>query len=67
LLGEDDLRQVVGRQVPDYMLPARFVVLDDLPLNANGKIDLRSLPELGKKTNQCESLWSACAIRMKRR
>ena len=54
LLGEDDLRQFVGRQVPDYMLPARFVVLEDLPLNANGKIDLQALPELGRRASQCE-------------
>jgi amino acid adenylation domain-containing protein len=54
LLTEDDLRGFVARQVPDYMLPARLVVLDNLPLNTNGKIDLPALPNLGKRAHQCE-------------
>ncbi|MCP4273620.1 MAG: amino acid adenylation domain-containing protein, partial [Gammaproteobacteria bacterium] len=30
--------------VPDYMLPAAFVIIDQIPLNANGKIDYGALP-----------------------
>ncbi|MBD9428408.1 amino acid adenylation domain-containing protein [Achromobacter sp. ACM03] len=42
-----ELRERLGRQLPDYMVPGAIVVLESLPLNANGKVDRKALPEPG--------------------
>jgi len=38
-----ELRHHLRRHLPDYMVPAVFVLLDSLPLNANGKVDRTAL------------------------
>ena len=40
-----DLRAQLRRELPEYMIPAAIVLLDALPLNANGKVDTGALPE----------------------
>jgi len=39
-----ELRRSLQSQLPDYMMPAAFVVLEALPVNLNQKVDRRALP-----------------------
>nr|WP_245687999.1 non-ribosomal peptide synthetase [Rhodococcus phenolicus] len=41
----DDIKSEAVRGLPGYMVPAVFLVLDALPLNINGKLDRKALPE----------------------
>lgn len=45
----EDIKEAIAQKLPPYMIPAFFVKLDKLPVNANGKLDRAALlaPEAG--------------------
>ncbi|MCP5101763.1 MAG: non-ribosomal peptide synthetase, partial [bacterium] len=38
-------REYLSQNLPDYMIPSYFVQIETIPLNPNGKLDRRALPE----------------------
>ena len=42
----NELRSFLGRFLPEYMIPSRYMQLDALPLNTSGKVDRRALPDM---------------------
>jgi hypothetical protein len=44
-----ELREYLVGRLPGYMIPSRFVLLEEIPLTSNRKVDRQKLNSLGKK------------------
>ena len=53
--GINELRPYVQKRLPHYMVPAQWIVIDQIPLTPNGKIDRRSLPKPDQARSELES------------
>ncbi|CAM4057766.1 amino acid adenylation protein [Bacillus manliponensis] len=45
----NSIKRILQKNLPDYMVPSYYVKLEKFPLNANGKIDRKALPEPSKE------------------
>ena len=43
---EGEIKDYVLLDKPDYMVPSFIIFIDEIPLNVNGKVDRRALPEV---------------------
>jgi amino acid adenylation domain-containing protein len=43
-LNIEKLRDFIKKQLPEFMIPSAFMILENLPLSPNGKVDRKALP-----------------------
>lgn len=48
---EKEIRSILRNKLPAYMVPARFVKIDFIPLTINGKIDNTAIPRIKKQAD----------------
>ncbi|MCO4850613.1 non-ribosomal peptide synthetase [Bacillus vallismortis] len=51
-----DIRASLKNMLPDFMLPARLIQIDSIPLTVNGKLDQKALPEPEKHTYPADDI-----------
>lgn len=48
-LDKDQIRRQLAETLPEYIIPTYFVEMQSIPMTANGKADLKSLPQIEEK------------------
>ena len=50
-IDSEEIRNIIAKSLPDYMIPAYLMQLDNIPLNRNGKVDKKALPAIKASTD----------------
>lgn len=51
----NELREYLSKFLPDYMIPAFLIQIEEVPLTSNGKIDRKLLPDPGQSAQTSEN------------
>lgn len=49
-LDEKDITEGLKHKLPSYMIPVRYIRLEEMPLTKNGKLDVKALEDIASKT-----------------
>ncbi|HEX8559983.1 MAG TPA: amino acid adenylation domain-containing protein [Pyrinomonadaceae bacterium] len=66
LLSAGALREALRAALPEYMIPSAYVVLDELPLTRNGKVNREALPRPDEQAAGASANFVAPETRMER-
>jgi amino acid adenylation domain-containing protein len=58
-LNAEQLRSELRQQIPEYMIPSGFMMLDQLPFTVNGKVDRKALILMSEGQRVTSSAYSA--------
>lgn len=48
-MSENEIQKFLGKYLPEYMIPAGYIFVDEIPLNVNGKTDYQKIRERYKE------------------
>lgn len=46
IISRSEFRKLLCKKLPNYMIPMYYVKLDEMPMNENGKLDFKALPDV---------------------
>jgi non-ribosomal peptide synthetase component F/SAM-dependent methyltransferase/acyl carrier protein len=54
---KQEIRSFLQKKLPEYMVPSEFILLNALPLTANGKVNRQALPQLQNLRSQYQTTY----------